>query len=235
MRRSAFGSTTGSYRPKFKRKCRDAGPYSPRKRSANWRTLRNTGANSCACSDSASTASTTRRTSTRASFQVERGSEGSWGGHAARPPIKGKFDDRQVVVTVLSRLCFPLWFLSATRCDLLGALERGARHPARDVGLERRARRHLLNSRTAKFRPAPIAISAAEKFSPRSQGPFSRAASSTSKTALRVAPASGNRIHRDLGRNLHHRRLDTARREEQPIQELRAQRVTQSSWSTMGP
>ena len=61
-RRSAFGSTTGSFRPKFRRRCRDDGRCSPRKRSANWPTFRNTGANSFACSDLASTASTTRRT-----------------------------------------------------------------------------------------------------------------------------------------------------------------------------
>ena len=63
-------STTGSFRPKFRRKCRGAGRCSPRKRSANWPTLRNTGASSFACSDLASTASTTRRTSIPASSRA---------------------------------------------------------------------------------------------------------------------------------------------------------------------
>jgi hypothetical protein len=39
-----------------------------------------------------------------------------------------------------------------------------------------------LNSRTAKFSPEPTAMSAAEKASPSSHGPFSSAASSTSIT-----------------------------------------------------
>jgi hypothetical protein len=39
-----------------------------------------------------------------------------------------------------------------------------------------------LNSFTAKFSPEPIAISAAEKVSPRIHGPFSSALSSTSNT-----------------------------------------------------
>jgi hypothetical protein len=41
-----------------------------------------------------------------------------------------------------------------------------------------------LNSRTAKFRADPMVTSAAEKVSPRIQGPFASAVSSTSNTRV---------------------------------------------------
>ena len=72
-RRSASDSTTGSFRPKFRRRCCDDGPSFPQTRSATWQTFQNTGANSFACSDLASTASTTHRTWTPASSREPLG------------------------------------------------------------------------------------------------------------------------------------------------------------------
>jgi hypothetical protein len=46
-------------------------------------------------------------------------------------------------------------------------------------------------------------------------------------TALRVAPAGGDRIHLELGRELHDRRLDTTGAEEKPIEIFRPQGIAE--------
>ena len=44
---------------------------------------------------------------------------------------------------------------------------------------------------------------------------------------MRIAPAGGYRIHLDLGCDLHHRGLDAAGREKQPVQKFRAQGIAE--------
>ena len=95
-RPSAFGSTTGSFRPKFRRKCRDDGPFSPRKRSANWQTFRSTGANSFACSDLASTASTTHGMWTPASSREPFGKRLYFAWGCFRDFLSGPAESRRV-------------------------------------------------------------------------------------------------------------------------------------------
>src|SRR5229473_1925291 len=105
------------------------------------------------------------------------------------------------------------------------ALEGRPRRAAIDVTVERWPRRHHLEQPHREVQPrADDDIRGRELFAedPRS---LRQCYVEHVEYPLGIAPARRHRIHLDLGRDLHHRRLDAAGCEKQPVKIFRAQRI----------
>ena len=109
---------------------------------------------------------------------------------------------------------------ASPRRDLLGALERRARHAAVDIGVERRPRRHHLEQPHRKVQPRADHDVGGRKGVAEDPRALLQGGVEHVEDPLRIAPAGGDRIHLDLGGELHHRRLDAAGREEQPVADI---------------
>ena len=114
-----------------------------------------------------------------------------------------------------------------TRRDLLGALECRTCHAAGDVGVERRPRRHHLEQPHAEIQRRADRDVGGGKILAEDPRPLGERHVEHVEHPLRLAPAGGDRVHLDLGRDLHHRGLDAARREEQPVEILCAQGIAE--------
>ena len=205
-KRCDYGSTIGSFRPRFKRKCCGDGRCFQRKRSANWRTLANTRASSCACSDLASRASTTRRTSIPASSRVS-GCRLSFAWGCFR----------------ILRQRHPISTLPRVfrRAGMPGV------HASSDIGVEGRPRRHHLEQPHREIQSRPDRDIGGGEIFAQDPRPFRQRGVEHIEYPLRVAPAGRHRVHFHLGRELHHRRLDAARRKKQPVEISCAQRIAE--------
>jgi len=91
-------------------------------------------------------------------------------------------------------------------------------HTAGDIGVERRPRRNHLEQPHCEVQARADHDVRRRKRLAENPRAFLQRVVEHVDDALCVAPAGGDRIHLDLGRDLHHRRLDAARAEEQPVE-----------------